>query len=77
MNETICGTLSVAFGKWSGIAEAEVARVLEIPLGRPRGQLGACARRSVVDLVVDVGDVVHERHLVARARAATSAATSR
>ena len=60
-----------------GHAEAEVARVLEVPLGRARGELGARARRRVVDLVVDVGDVVHELHVVARSRAATSAATCR
>ena len=45
--------------------EAEIADVLEIPLGRARGQLGARTRSGVVDLVVDVGDVVHERRVVA------------
>ena len=39
--------------------------VLEVPLRGSRGELGARARRSVVDLVVDVGDVVHERRVVA------------
>ena len=49
--------------------EAEIGRVLEIPLRRTRGELGARARRGVVDLVVDVGDVVDERRLVpARAK---------
>ena len=48
-----------------GHAEAEVARVLEVPLRRARGELGARAGRRVVDLVVDVGDVVHERRVVA------------
>ena len=42
-----------------------------------RGELRARARRGVVDLVVDVGDVVDERHLVAARAAATSAATCR
>ena len=47
-------------------AEPEIARVLEIPAGRALGQLGARAGRGVVDLVVDVGDVVHELCVVAR-----------
>ncbi len=46
-------------------AEAEVAGVLEIPLRRARGELGARAGRGVVDLVVHVRDVVDERDLVA------------
>ena len=45
--------------------EAEVADVLEIPLGRARGELGARAGSGVVDLVVHVGDVVDERRVVA------------
>ena len=48
-----------------GLTEPEVARVLEVPLGCLRGQLSACARRGVVDLVVDVGDVVDELRVVA------------
>ena len=62
---TIAGMLSVAFGRWSGMPEAEIGRVLEVPLGRLRGELRALARRRVVDLVVDVRDVVDERHVVA------------
>ena len=49
-----------------GHAETEVARVLEVPLRRARGELGARAGRCVVDLVVDVRDVVHELRVVAR-----------
>ena len=52
-----------------GPPEAEVARVLEEPLRRPLGQLAArdsLLRGLGVDLVVDVGDVVDERHVVAR-----------
>ena len=45
-------------------AEPEVARVLEVPLRRTRGELRARTRRSVVDLVVDVGDVVDERRVI-------------
>src|SRR5205085_7098946 len=37
-----------------GHAEAEVARVLEVPLGGARCELGARAGSRVVDLVVDV-----------------------
>ena len=47
------------------VVEPEAARVLEVPLGRLPGALGARARRRLVDLVVHVGDVVDERHLVA------------
>ena len=47
-------------------AELEVANVLDVPIRRARGELRA---RSVasrdVDLVVDVGDVVDERDVVA------------
>ena len=46
------------------LAEAEAARVLEVPLGRAGCQLGAGAGGGLVDLVVDVGDVVHQRHVV-------------
>ena len=60
-----------------GHAQAEVARVLEVPLRRARRELGARARRRVVDLVVDVGDVVHELGVVAGRCAARSAATCR
>ena len=42
-----------------------------------RGKLGARPRRGVVDLVVDVGDVVDERRLVAARARARRAATSR
>src|SRR5581483_10081037 len=48
-----------------GEPEAEVADVLDVPARRPLGELGARTRGGVVDLVVDVGDVVHERGLVA------------
>ena len=48
-----------------GHAEPEIAGVLEVPLGRALGELGARARRGVVDLVVDVGDVVDELRVVA------------
>ena len=47
------------------LVEPEAARVLEVPLGRLARALGARARRRLVDLVVDVGDVVHERDVVA------------
>ena len=46
-------------------AEPEVAGVLEVPLGRRARRARARAGRGVVDLVVDVGDVVHERRVVA------------
>ena len=49
-----------------GHAEPEVAGVLQVPLGRARRELRARPGRGVVDLVVDVGDVVHERRVVAR-----------
>ena len=60
-----------------GHAEAEVAGVLEIPLGRVGGELRARAGRGVVDLVVDVRDVVDELRVVPARREATTAATSR
>ena len=73
MNATISGIVSVALGV-VGLVEAEAARVLEVPLGRLRGALGARARRRLVDLVVHVRDVVDERHLVpARAQPARAA----
>src|SRR5205807_7090679 len=43
----------------------QVTGVLGIPLGRLRGELWTLAGGGVVDRVVDVGDVVHERGLVA------------
>ena len=46
-----------------GHPEAEVAGVLEVPLGRARCELRALARRRLVDLVVDVRDVVHQRRV--------------
>ena len=51
-----------------GTAEAEAVGVLHIPAGGPAGELDAAdpePPRGVVDLVVDVGDVLHERHPVA------------
>ena len=60
-----------------GHPEPEVADVLEVPGGRALGELGARARRGLVDLVVDVGDVVDERRRRSRSRAARSAATCR
>ena len=48
-----------------GEAEAEIADVLEVPLARPRRELGACSGGRVVDLVVHVRDVVDERRVVA------------
>ena len=60
-----------------GHAEAERLRVLEVPLGRLLRELGARARGGVVDLVVHVGDVVDERHVVARHLQPLSASTCR
>ncbi len=51
-----------------GAAEAEPVGVLDVPAGGPARQLGATdpePPRRVVDLVVDVGDVLGERHPVA------------
>jgi hypothetical protein len=51
-----------------GTAEAEVVRVLEEPAGRALGYLAAAdalGDRLLVDVVVDVGDVLDERHVVA------------
>src|SRR5919201_3683523 len=48
-----------------GPPEAEVVGVLEVPLRRTLGELGARARRRLVDLVVDVRDVVDEDDVVA------------
>ena len=51
-----------------GAAEPELVRVLEVPAGRRRGQLltsDPLLHRSLVDLVVHVGDVLDERDLVA------------
>src|SRR5262249_11704652 len=46
-------------------AQPEIARVPEVPAGRLLGERGTRARRGSVDLVVDVRDVVDERHLIA------------
>ena len=46
--------------------EPESARVVQVPPCRSLGEAGALAGRGVVDLVVDVGDVDHQRGLVAR-----------
>ena len=48
-----------------GHPETEALRVLEVPGGRLEGSLGAPAGRGLVDLVVDVGDVVHEPYRMA------------
>ena len=48
-----------------GHPEAEVTGVLEVPVRRVQGELGARAGGGVVDPVVDVGDVVDERRVVA------------
>jgi len=45
--------------------EAEVFRVLDVPPTCVFGKLRARARSGVVDLVVDVGDVLDERYVVA------------
>ena len=46
--------------------ETEIVDVLEVPLRRVGGELGArAARGRLVDLVVDVRDVVDECHVVA------------
>ena len=47
------------------LVEPEAAGVLEVPLRRLARALGAGARGGLVDLVVDVGDVVDERDVVA------------
>ena len=47
-----------------GLAQAEVTRVLDVPARRLLRELRAVAGRGVVDLVVDVGDVVDELHVV-------------
>ena len=48
-------------------AEAEAARVLDVPAARIGGELRAGAWGGRVDLVVDVGDVLGQLHVVARA----------
>ena len=61
-------------------AEPELVGVLDVPLRRLLGQLGAphlLPRGRLVDLVVDVRDVLDELDLVARARRASAASTSR
>ena len=68
MNRTISAIVSVARAR-NRAPEAEVVRVLEEPRCRLLRELAASdalLRRLGVDLVVDVGDVVHQRHLVAR-----------
>ena len=50
-----------------GPSEPELVRVLDVPAARVLGQLGARARGRRVDLVVDVGDVLCQRHVVAGA----------
>ena len=49
-----------------GAAETEPIGVLDVPARGIGGELRACARRGVVDLVVDVRDVDDELRLVAR-----------
>ena len=61
-------------------AEPELVGVVDVPLRRLLGQLGAphlLPRGRLVDLVIDVRDVLDELDLVARARRATGASTSR
>ena len=65
MNATMLGIDLARLRQVVGPAEAERVRVLEVPLRRARGELGARVRRRLVDLVVDVGDVVDERGVVA------------
>src|SRR5207248_3394222 len=48
-----------------GPAQPEISRVLDVPARRLLGKLATPPRRGRVDLVVDVGDVVHERRVVA------------
>ena len=49
-----------------GSSQAEIARILDVPRSRVPCELGAAARRGIVDLVVDVRDVLDERHVVSR-----------
>src|SRR5439155_12296656 len=51
-----------------GPAETELLGVIEVPLRGLRRELGAVPGRSVVDLVVDVGDVLDEVDVVAALR---------
>ena len=48
-----------------GHPETEALGVLEVPGGRLEGSRGTPAGRGLVDLVVDVGDVVHEPYRMA------------
>ena len=57
-----------------GAAETEAVGVLDVPARGLLGQLGAVPGRGGVDLVVDVGDVGDERHLVAALDAASARA---
>ncbi len=68
MNATISGIVSDARGSYVRSAQPEPIGVLDEPRGRPFGEIAArhLARgRLDVDLVVDVGDVVDERDVVA------------
>ena len=62
---TIAGTDSVAVGSTSGRPRPSSDGVLDVPPRRVGGQRRAGPRRRVVDLVVDVRDVLDERHVVA------------
>jgi len=68
MKATISGTDSVAFGRWSGMPSPRSPVSSRVPRRRPLSELRAGARGGVVDLVVDVGDVVHELRPVAGRR---------
>ena len=48
-----------------GPAQAEVLRVLDVPLRRVSRELRAVPGRGQIDLVVDVRDVLDQRHVVA------------
>ena len=67
MKRTIPAMCSVAFGSSSGRPSPRSPMSSMYHCGRARGELGARARRGVVDLVVHVGDVVDERRVVAAA----------
>ena len=60
-----------------GSPEAEVARVVDVPLGRLGGELGAAPGRGRVDLVVDVRDVLDQRDVIAFVLEPALRATSR
>ena len=68
MSATIGPIVSAASGSWSGRPRPRAVGVLEVGGGHLRAScaLGTpCSRGGVVDLVVDVRDVGHERHVVA------------